>query len=153
MLTEKEFKSIEKNGITFKLSHDGKYANVYKKGVFKSSIFSTNNTVFFCGKEFVETTTKDILEYLKKNTIVSNKANHLSRDEIFMIWKRCMLENRPVKSFEIELQTNDGYLYCAFRSLKLPRTIMERKMFDQELLKKVMAQTCYADAKVFLTQN
>lgn len=64
MLTEKQFNDIAKNGISFELSKNGKYANVLKKGKFISSIHNTNNTVFFCGKDFVETTTKEIIEFL-----------------------------------------------------------------------------------------
>lgn len=67
MLTEKQFNDIAKNGITFELSKNGKYANIYRKGKFVSSIFGTKNTVFFCGKEFVETNTKDIIEFLNNN--------------------------------------------------------------------------------------
>lgn len=153
MLTEKEVKALEKNGITFELSQNGKYANVYSKGKFKSSIFSTNNTVFFCGKVFVETTTKDIIEYLNKNRPVSVDASHFNNEELFEIWKRCIIEDRPVKSLEIELKTKEDYLFRNFRRLKLPRTHMERKMFDQQLLKKVMKQNSYEDAKPFLVQQ
>lgn len=64
MLTDKQFQDIGKNGITFELSKNGKYANIYKKGKFVSSIFGTKNTVYFCGKEFVETTTKEIIKFL-----------------------------------------------------------------------------------------
>lgn len=64
MLTDKQFQDIAKNGITFELSKNGKYANVYRKGKFISSIFGTKNTVYFCGKEFVETTTREIIEFL-----------------------------------------------------------------------------------------
>ena len=63
MLTDKQFQDIGKNGITFELSKNGKYANIYKKGKFVSSIFGTKNTVYFCGKEFVETTTKEIIKF------------------------------------------------------------------------------------------
>lgn len=49
MLTDKQFQDIGKNGITFELSKNGKYANIYKKGKFVSSIFGTKNTVYFCG--------------------------------------------------------------------------------------------------------
>lgn len=67
MLSEKQFNNIAKNGITFELSKNGKYATVYKKGKYVCSIFGTKNTVYFCGKEFVETTTKEIIEFLNKN--------------------------------------------------------------------------------------
>lgn len=67
MLTNTQFKYLEKNGITFVLSKNGKYANIYHKGKFKQSIFSTNNTIFFCGKEYVETTSRDIIEFLNAN--------------------------------------------------------------------------------------
>lgn len=66
MLSEKQFNDIAKNGITFELSKNGKYATVYKKGKYVCSIFGTKNTVYFCGKEFVETTTKEIIEFLNK---------------------------------------------------------------------------------------
>lgn len=66
MLTDKQFADIAKNGITFELSKNGKYATIYKKGKFVSSIFATKNTVYFCGKEFVETTTKEIIEFLNE---------------------------------------------------------------------------------------
>ena len=69
MLTDKQFQDIGKNGITFELSKNGKYANIYKKGKFVSSIFGTKNTVYFCGKEFVETTTKEIIKFLKDNKL------------------------------------------------------------------------------------
>ena len=69
MLTDKQFQYIKKNGITFELSKNGKYANIYKKGKFVSSIFGTKNTVYFCGKEFVETTTKEIIEFLNDNKL------------------------------------------------------------------------------------
>ncbi len=69
MLTDKQFQDIGKNGITFELSKNGKYANIYKKGKFVSSIFGTKNTVYFCGKEFVETTTKEIIEFLNDNKL------------------------------------------------------------------------------------
>ena len=69
MLTDKQFQDIKKNGITFDLSKNGKYANIYKKGKFVSSIFGTKNTVYFCGKEFVETTTKEIIEFLNDNKL------------------------------------------------------------------------------------
>ncbi len=69
MLTEKQFKNLSKNGITFELSKNGKYANVYQKGKFKGSIFGTKNTVYFCGKEYVETTTKEIIEFLNNNKL------------------------------------------------------------------------------------
>ena len=69
MLTDKQFQDIGKNGITFELSKNGKYANIYKKGKFVSSIFGTKNTVYFCGKEFVETTTKEIIEFLNNNKL------------------------------------------------------------------------------------
>lgn len=69
MLTDKQFQDIGKNGITFELSKNGKYANIYKKGKFISSIFGTKNTVYFCGKEFVETTTKEIIEFLNNNKL------------------------------------------------------------------------------------
>lgn len=65
MLTLKQYQSIAKNGITFKLSADGKYANVYKNEKFVSSIFDTKNTIFFCGKDFLETTSKDVIDFLK----------------------------------------------------------------------------------------
>lgn len=64
MLTDKQFSDIAKNGITFELSKNGKYANIYKRNKFVGSIFGTKNTVYFCGKEFVETTTKEIIEFL-----------------------------------------------------------------------------------------
>jgi hypothetical protein len=69
MLTDKQFQDIGKNGITFELSKNGKYANIYKKGKFVSSIFGTKNTVYFCGKEFVETTTKEIIKFLNDNKL------------------------------------------------------------------------------------
>ncbi len=69
MLTDKQFQDIKKNGIAFELSKNGKYANIYKKGKFVSSIFGTKNTVYFCGKEFVETTTKEIIEFLNDNKL------------------------------------------------------------------------------------
>ena len=69
MLTDKQFKKKKKNGITFELSKNGKYANIYKKGKFVSSIFGTKNTVYFCGKEFVETTTKEIIKFLNDNKL------------------------------------------------------------------------------------
>ena len=69
MLTDKQFQDIGKNGITFELSKNGKYANIYKKGKFISSIFGTKNTVYFCGKEFVETTTKEIIKFLNDNKL------------------------------------------------------------------------------------
>lgn len=69
MLTDKQFQDIGKNGITFELSKNGKYANIYKKGKFISSIFGTKNTVYFCGKEFVETTAKEIIEFLNNNKL------------------------------------------------------------------------------------
>ena len=69
MLTDKQFQDIKKNGITLELSKNGKYANIYKKGKFVSSIFGTKNTVYFCGKEFVETTTKEIIEFLNDNKL------------------------------------------------------------------------------------
>ena len=50
MLTDKQFQDIKKNGITFELSKNGKYANIYKKGKFVSSIFGTKNTVYFCDR-------------------------------------------------------------------------------------------------------
>ena len=31
MLTDKQFQDIKKNGITFELSKNGKYANIYKR--------------------------------------------------------------------------------------------------------------------------
>ena len=65
MLTLKQYQDIAKNGITFKLSKNQTYANVYKKDKFVGSIYNTKNTVFFCGKEFVETTSKDIIEFLQ----------------------------------------------------------------------------------------
>ena len=43
MLTDKQFQDIKKNG--------------------------TKNTVYFCGKEFVETTTKEIIEFLNDNKL------------------------------------------------------------------------------------
>ena len=150
MLTEKEIKALAKNGITFELSQNGKYANVYSKGKYKSSIFSTNNTVFFCGKAFVETTTKDIIEYLNSNTTLSTNAAHFTTEELFTIWKKCIIEDRPVKSLEIELKTKEDYLFRGFRRLKLPRTHMERKMFDQQILKKVLKQDSYENAKKYL---
>ena len=67
MLTEKQFSDIAKNGITFELAKNCKYETIYKKGKYVSNIFGTKNTVFFCGKEFVETTTKDIIEFLNAN--------------------------------------------------------------------------------------
>lgn len=70
MLTLKQYQDITKNGITFELSKDGRYANVYRKGKFVSSMFSTKNTVFFCGKEFVETTSRDIIEFLKNVSLL-----------------------------------------------------------------------------------
>ena len=70
MLTDKQFQDIGKNGITFELSKNGKYANIYKKGKFVSSIFGTKNTVYFCGNEFVETTTnKEIIKFLNDNKL------------------------------------------------------------------------------------
>ena len=69
MLTDKQFQDIGKNVITFELSKNGKYANIYKKGKFVSSIFGTKNTVYFCGKEFVETTTKEIIKFLNDNKL------------------------------------------------------------------------------------
>ena len=69
MLTDKQFQDIGKKGITFELSKNGKYANIYKKGKFVSSIFGTKNTVYFCGKEFVETTTKEIIKFLNDNKL------------------------------------------------------------------------------------
>lgn len=69
MLTDKQFQDIGKNGITFELSKNGKYANIYKKGKFVSSIFGTKNTVYFCGKEFVETTTKEIIKFFNDNKL------------------------------------------------------------------------------------
>ena len=69
MLTDKQFQDIGKNGITLELTKNGKYANIYKKGKFVSSIFGTKNTVYFCGKEFVETTTKEIIKFLNDNKL------------------------------------------------------------------------------------
>lgn len=68
MLTNKQFSDIEKNGIRFELSKNGKYATVYKRNKFVSTIYDTKNTVYFCGREFVETTTKEIIEYLRNLT-------------------------------------------------------------------------------------
>lgn len=65
MLTNKQFSDIEKNCIHFKLSKNGKYATVYKRNKFVSTIYDTKNTVYFCGKEFVETTSKEIIEFLR----------------------------------------------------------------------------------------
>ena len=102
MLSVKDFQNLEKMGIVFKLSADGKYANVYKKTKFAGTIYNTKNTVFFCGKEFVETSGKDIIEYL--NTISAGliDSREFSYDEVFEIWKRCVLE----KNVEIVLTKN-----------------------------------------------
>lgn len=66
MLTD--FSNLEKNGISFKLSSNGKFANVYSKNKFAGFIFSTNTTVYFCGQKFISTTGKEIID-LTQNTI------------------------------------------------------------------------------------
>ena len=68
MLTDKQFSNLEKNEITFKLSSNGKFANIYSKNKFASFIFSTNTTVYFSGQEFIATTGKEIID-LTQNTI------------------------------------------------------------------------------------
>ena len=65
MLTLKQYQAIAKNGITFKLSKNGSYANVYKKDKFVSTLYNTKNTIFFCGKDFIETTSREVIEFLK----------------------------------------------------------------------------------------
>ena len=46
MLSVKDFQNLEKMGIVFKLSADGKYANVYKKTKFAGTIYNTKTQFF-----------------------------------------------------------------------------------------------------------
>ena len=150
MITDKEFQLFEKMGITFKLSPNGKYANISKKGKFVGNVYNTKNMIYFCGKEFIETTGREIIEFLNKNNPISSEEVSLTNDEIFDIWKRCITEDRHAGSFDKEFGKKENYIYNAFRRLKLPKTIMERKQLDESILKNLMAQKCYADAKQFL---
>jgi len=65
MFTIKQYQDIRKNGITFKLSKNKSYANVYRKEKFVGTLYNTKNTIYFCGKEFIETTSKEIIEFLR----------------------------------------------------------------------------------------
>lgn len=150
MLTTKQFDDLAKNGITFELSANGKFANIYNKGKFVSSIFAKKNAVFFCGKKFVETTTKDIIDFLCQTRTEPPSKKTFTNDEIFAIWKRCITENRTSKSFEIELSTNEYYLYNYFKKLHLPDSFRQRNLLDKELLKNLLAQNYYENAKKFL---
>ncbi len=150
MITDKEFQLFEKIGLSLKLSPNGMYANVFRKDKFLGSIYNTKNTIYFCGKEYFETTGRDIIEYLNKNTSVLPEDVPLTNDEIFNIWKRCITEDRHAGSFDKEFGKKENYIYCAFRRLKLPKTIRERMLLDKSLLENLMAQKCYEDAKKFL---
>ena len=150
MLSIKDFQNLEKMGIVFKLSADGKYANVYKKTKFAGTIYNTKNTVFFCGKEFVETSGKDIIEYL--NTISASliDSREFSYYEVFEIWKRCVLEKKCGDSFDKEFGKEKGYFYGYFRKLKLPKSFDDRDSLDSNTLEKIMAQKCYNDVIQYL---
>lgn len=150
MVTIKDIQNLEKMGITFKLSPDNKYANVYKKNKFVGSIYNTKTTIYFCGKEFLETNGKEIIEFLITNTSNTLEIQQLSNDEIFNIWKKCVLENKCAHNFDKQFGKEKGYIYNAFRRLGLPKSLEDRLSFDKNILSSLLKQTCYADAKIIL---
>jgi len=150
MVAIKDIQNLEKMGITFKLNSDNKYANIYKKDKFVGSIYNTKNTIYFCGKEFVETTGKEIIEFLINNSKETLENKQLTNDEIFCIWKQCVLQNKCGHNFDKQFGKEKGYIYNAFRRLGLPKSLEDRLSFDKNILSSLLKQTCYADAKTIL---
>ena len=148
MLTD--FSNLEKNGISFKLSSNGKFANVYSKNKFAGFIFSTNTTVYFCGQKFISTTGKEIIDFLKAQYSEMTENIVFSNDEAFEIWKKCVSEKIPVSQIEIAVGVKTNYLYNLFKRLKLPRTFKEWQSMDKCLLSNLLEQNCYDSAKPFL---
>lgn len=151
MITEKDFLFFEKVGISFKLDPSSKYANVYKKNKFVGSIYNTNNTIYFCGKDFLETTGKELIEYLNKSKPVLATEVQLSNDEIFRIWKKCVLEDRPANYYDNEFGKGHNYMLNAFKRLKLPATCQDRMLLNKSILSSLLKQQYYIDAKNILT--
>ena len=150
MLTHKQYQDIQKNGITFKPSKDGKYANVYKKDKYVGSIYNTKNTIYFCGKEFVEATGKEIIEFLINNSNETLETKQLTNDEIFCIWKQCVLQNKCANNFDKQFGKEKGYIYHSFKRLGLPKSLDDRISFNESILSSLLKQHCYADAKTIL---
>lgn len=150
MICSTDISNLEKMGITFKLSANGKYANVYKKDKFVGSVYNTKNTIYFCGKTFLETNGIELIDFLNKNTSDVTSDIPLTNDEIFCIWKRCILENRLAHSFDSEFGKNKGYIYNCFKRLKLAKSYKERFLMDKESLDNIMKQKYYDDAKKIL---
>ena len=67
MISNKTLEDIRKNGIDLVLSSTKNYVNVYKKNKLVGSIFDTKNAVYFCGKEFVEVSGRELIKYLNSN--------------------------------------------------------------------------------------
>lgn len=150
MLTDEQFSNFEKNEISFKLSSNGKFANIYSKNKFAGFIFSTNTTVYFCGQKFISTTGKEIIDFLKTQYSDMTETVIFSNDEAFEIWKKCVSEKIPVSQIEIAVGVKTNYLYNLFKRLKLPRTFKEWQLMDESLLSNILAQNCYNSAKIFL---
>lgn len=150
MITEKQFALFESMNITFKLSPGGKYANVYKKDKFVGSIYNTKNVIYFFGKEFFETTGKELIEFLNKDNPNLLADEKLTNDEIFRIWKRCVIENKCANDFDKEFGKGKNYMLNAFKRLHLPATYKDRMLFNKNILSSLLKQNYYIDAKTIL---
>lgn len=150
MFTEKEFALLTKMNFSFKLSPTGRYANIYKKDKFLGSIYDTKNSIYFMGKDYFETSGKELIEYLANASSELLVEPQLSNDEVFRIWKRSVLEKKPANYYDQEFGKGRSYMFHAFGRLGLPASTQEIANFNKNILSSLLKQNYYIDAKTIL---
>ena len=100
MVTQNEIIALARNGITFRLSNDGRFANMYYKDKFVDVLHNSNNKLYVCGKTLVGITCKELLNFLATHQCEVEIRKDLDDEEIFEIWKKSILEKRSASTFD-----------------------------------------------------
>ena len=146
MITKNDITTLAKNGITFKLSNDGRFANMYYNGKFVDGIHYSNNRFYICSKSFVIVTCKEILEFLRTNNCDIEVRKDFGDQEIFEIWKKSIMEGRGASTFDKEYNRSKGYTYYHFKRLGLPKSEAEKDAIGSAGIQSLLQQSSYEDA-------
>lgn len=150
MITQKEIINLAKNGITFRLSNDGRFANMYYKDKFVDVLHNSNNKFYICGRTMVEVTCRELLNFLCTHNCEIEARKDLVDEEIFEIWKKSISEGRSASTFDSEYNRTKGYTYYHFKKLHLPKCQEEILALDPSILNELLQKESYAEAKEIL---
>ncbi|MDO4391512.1 MAG: hypothetical protein Q4C11_00195 [Clostridium sp.] len=150
MVTQNEIIALARNGITFRLSNDGRFANMYYKDKFVDVLHNSNNKLYVCGKTLVGITCKELLNFLATHQCEVEIRKDLDDEEIFEIWKKSILEKRSASTFDKEYNRSKGYTYYHFKKLHLPKSYEEINALDSSTLDDLLQKKSYTEAKKIL---